>query len=233
MKQLTIFVTGTDTGVGKTQVACALLAFFNHLGFKTLGVKPIACGGIESETGFVNPDALALLAQSTVAATVHDVNPFVFRAPIAPQLAASAEGALLTVAALKTHLEKCFANHIQPADVVIIEGVGGWWVPLNDHETMVDFAVALRVPVLLVVGLKVGCLNHALLTADAIRRAGLSLMGWVGNAIEANLLMINELIQNLEQRLACPKLAHIPYTPYVQAVDKIKYFALLKEMKLF
>lgn len=173
------FVTGTNTGVGKTWVSCKLLAAANQQGKSCYGVKPVASGCELAEGRLENEDALALMAAASVKLPYSLVNPFAFSPPVAPHWAAQREGSELSVASLLHHTEAALAY---AADLVVVEGAGGWLVPLNNKESLADYAKALNYPVILVVGLTLGCINHALLTAESIARAGLPLAAWVANA---------------------------------------------------
>jgi len=162
------FVTGTDTGVGKTLIACGLLRRFALAGLSTVGMKPAAAGCTESEAGLLNEDVEALRRSSSVQAARDWINPYAFRLPIAPHLAAAAEGLEIETASICRSFEKlCMI-----ADAVIVEGIGGFRVPLGAHADGADLAVAIGLPMILVVGMRLGCLNHALLTAEAIERRG-------------------------------------------------------------
>lgn len=200
------FVTGTDTDVGKTLVTAALLRGASQQQLRTLGMKPLAAGSYESDEGAVNEDAVMLMANSTVKLPYPQINPVLFEQAIAPHIAAANEGKRITADRLSGF---CRGLRMQPSDFMLIEGAGGWRVPLNPRETLADLAVSLQLPVILVVGMRLGCLNHALLTAEAIRRDGLPLAGWVANFVDdmpeadANLL-------TLKQMLPAPHLGTIP-----------------------
>jgi dethiobiotin synthetase len=197
------FITGTGTGVGKTLVSCALLHAFAAQGNTVIGMKPVAAG---CENGkWMDVELLA--AASNATAPREQVNPYALIPPIAPHIAASRAGIdidldLICQACLE--LEKI-------ADVVIVEGVGGFLVPLNDHQDSADMAKALGLPVILVVGMQLGCLNHALLTAQAVRAAGLPLAGWVANQIDPQMTVFDENVSALKQRLGCPLLGVLPF----------------------
>ena len=201
------FVTGTDTGVGKTLIACGLLRGFAGAGFATIGMKPIAAGCTESEAGLLNEDVEALRRSSSVQAAREWINPYAFRLPIAPHLAAAAEGLEIDIGPICRGFEKLCAI----ADTVIVEGVGGFRVPLSAHADSADLAVAIGLPIILVVGMRLGCLNHALLTAEAIERRGLQLSGWVANHIDPNMLQPEANAATVGERLSCPLLGTIPY----------------------
>lgn len=209
-----IFVTGTDTEVGKTLVSAALLERLNQAGAQTLAMKPIAAGAENTAVGLRNEDALQLaLAMNARGVSYDEVNPICLQAPVAPHLAAAQEGLELTVAEVLNHYRQ-LTRH--PHDIVLVEGAGGWLVPLNATETLADVAVALGAGVVLVVGMQLGCLNHAMLTAAQIKRQGLKLVGWVANHIHAEpmaLASANEqwLTDYLGTQFGAPKLASITY----------------------
>lgn len=200
------FITGTDTGVGKTTVAAALLLRLGQAGRRVAGMKPVAAGCDRTADGWRNDDALRLLAASNVPLHYDDVNPYPLPAAVAPHLAAAEAGVRPTVAALHATCKRLAAR----ADCLIVEGAGGWLVPLNDGETLADLAVRLQLPVILVVGMRLGCLNHTLLTADAIARSGARLAGWVANGIDPAMERIADNIATLDARLAAPRLANLP-----------------------
>ncbi len=201
------FITGTDTGVGKTVVAAALIHRLAETGRRVAGMKPVAAGCLRSPEGWRNDDALQLLAAGNIPLRYEEVNPFALPAAIAPHLAAREAGVKLSVAALYAHYAQLAAR----AESVIVEGAGGWRVPLNEQESFADLAVALKLPVILVVGIRLGCLNHALLSGEAITRSGVRLAGWVANIIDPTMERILENIAALETRLAAPRLATFPH----------------------
>lgn len=203
------FVTGTDTGVGKTLVAAALLHRLARHHARVVGMKPVAAGLVVRHGHPVSEDALALRAASTVAVPAALDCPAAWPEPLSPHLAARRAGGRIGVADLQT----AHAALSGMADVVVVEGAGGWRVPVNDHETLADLAIALARPVVLVVGLRLGCLNHALLTAEAVRRDGLALAGWVANAIDPDMACPLENIDTLHQRLDAPLLGVMPWMP--------------------
>jgi dethiobiotin synthetase len=204
-----VFVTGTDTGVGKTLLSCTLLHALARHHRRVVGMKPVAAGLIAHEGGWVSEDVLALRAASTVAVPAWLDNPAALPEPLSPHLAAAHSGRQINVAELLRAQRELQGL----ADVVVVEGAGGWRVPVNDTETMADLAIAIGSPVLLVVGMRLGCLNHALLTAEAIRRDGLRLAGWVANIIDPAMACVNENIETLRHRLAAPLLAAVPWSP--------------------
>ena len=192
-----IFVTGTDTGIGKTVVATLLLRALCAAGVRCVGMKPIAAGF--GDRG-VNDDVLALAAAANVAAPVNDRNPYAFADAVAPHLAAQACGTTIDIDVIVAAARRLAAN----TDALIVEGAGGALVPLDSSHDMLDVAVALELPVLLVVGLRLGCLNHALLSALAIRRRGLVLRGWVANTFSAPMPLADRNVATLKDRLGAP-----------------------------
>jgi len=204
-----IFVTGTDTGVGKTLVSCALIHALRGRGLRVAPMKPVAAGAIEVDKRLVSEDTLALLAAcSTLKPAAELVNPFLFREPMAPHVAAEREGRQITLAPIL----QAFDALATRSDMVVVEGVGGFVVPLGPTIDTRDLALALQLPVVLVVGLRLGCLNHALLTTEAIRAAGLSLAGWVANAIDPAMAVPDDNVAALKARLPAPLLGRIPFS---------------------
>ena len=207
----TWFVTGTDTGVGKTAVSCALLAAAGRAGLRTAAIKPVAAGC--DDLGH-NEDALQLMRWMTVSLDYAQVNPVALKAAIAPHLAAGQEGRLLQASRLAG---LCRGVMLGGADVVLIEGAGGWRVPISARETLADVAVQLQVAVILVVGMRLGCINHALLTAEAIARDGLKLAGWVANQPGETMQNYADNRDSLRRLLPAPLLGEIPSMPAFDA----------------
>ena len=201
------FVAGTDTEIGKTTIACGLLEAGNQRGWRTLALKPVAAGAEPSEDGPRNDDAVALMQSASVKLSYEQVNPVLFEPPIAPHIAAQQAGKRLTVSQLAGY---CRGGLMTPSDLALVEGAGGWRVPLSGRETLAGLAVELQLPVILVVGMKLGCLNHALLTAEAIRRDGLPLAGWVANTVDRNMSCFEENVETLRQLLPAPCLGVVP-----------------------
>lgn len=214
------FVTGTDTGIGKTTVSCALLRAFAAQGHKVIGMKPIAAG-VENGKWL---DVEQLLAASNVNVTRQQINPYAFAPPISPHLAAQQAGREIDL----TVIQQAYQTLSAQADRVVVEGVGGFLVPVNQHQTGADLARALNLPVILVVGMRLGCLNHALLTAQAIKAAGLTLAGWVANCIDPQMLAVAENIVTLEQRLDAPLLVVVPFDVEVNAPASAKLLDINK-----
>jgi len=200
----TWFVTGTDTEVGKTAISCALLQAAAKSGLRTAAVKPVAAGC--DEHGH-NEDALALQAAMTESLSYQQINPVALMPPLAPHIAAAKVGARLQASRLAG---LCRGVMSGKADFVLIEGAGGWRVPLGPRETLADLARTLNVGVILVVGMRLGCINHALLTAEAIRRDGLQLAGWVANQPAERMSCHEENIATLQHWLPAPLLGEVP-----------------------
>lgn len=200
------FITGTDTGVGKTLVTGALLHAFARQGRRVVGMKPVAAGCAAASQGLSCEDVEQLRAQSNVAAPLNLVNPYAMAPPLAPHIAAEQSGVEID---LDTIVTSCAALR-EMADVVLVEGVGGFMVPLNAAQDTADLAVMLDLPVILVVGMRLGCINHALLTAQAIRLKGLRLAAWVANRIDPAMMAFDENLHTLEARLGAPLLGVVP-----------------------
>jgi dethiobiotin synthetase len=205
------FVTGTDTGVGKTCIAAGLIHAFGRHGYRTCAMKPVASGSEWHEQGLRNADALQLMQYTTCDVAYELVNPYIFEPPIAPHIAAQEAGVTIDIQKVAN-----IAQDIsKTADVLVVEGVGGWQVPLDDKATMADMARQLGLPVILVVGMRLGCLNHALLTADSIRATGLCLAGWVANFLNVEFCRSEANLRTLQRRINAPLLGVIPYEKQV------------------
>ncbi|MBI2295561.1 MAG: dethiobiotin synthase [Betaproteobacteria bacterium] len=220
------FVTGTDTGVGKTLVACALLNAYAAHGLRVVGMKPVAAGAKPTAEGLKHEDVERLAAASSVTAPREHVNPYCFAAAIAPHIAAREAGVAIALG----RIERSFRALASLADVVIVEGVGGFRVPLGPATDTAQLATRLALPVILVVGMRLGCLNHALLTADAIAARGLKLAGWVANHVDPRMAAADENVRALEERIGAPLLARIAFTA---TPDLAASAALLDTRKLF
>ncbi|KVD21508.1 dethiobiotin synthetase [Burkholderia ubonensis] len=208
---LSLFVTGTDTEIGKTFVSAALLHGFARLGLRAAAMKPVAAGAYEQDGVWRNEDADQLDAAANVVLPPELRTPFLLKAPAAPHLAAAQEGVTLDLDTIVA----CHREALTRADVVIVEGAGGFRVPLTGTRDMADLAVALGAPVVLVVGVRLGCISHALLTADAIRRRGLTLAGWVANHVDPAMSFQDENVATLRDWLArehgAPLIGRIPH----------------------
>ena len=204
-----LFITGTDTGAGKTLVACALLRAFAHSGLRAVGMKPVATGCRSEAHDRANEDVAALLAASNVHAAIDLVNPYCFEPAIAPHLAAQQAGCSISVARIR----ECYLALAGMADRVVVEGAGGLLVPLSLREDWGDLVKLLDLPVVLVVGMRLGCLNHALLTAEAIRGRGLAFAGWVANRIDPDMPCFEGNVQTLRRKLSAPLIGIMPFAP--------------------
>ena len=205
--KLGFFVTGTDTDVGKTYIASALVRHFVEQGYKTIGMKPVAAGCDRVNGELRHGDVEALVAASNVQTALSDVNPYAFVPAIAPHIAAEQAG--LNVSLEK--IQQAFDGLKSQADVVVVEGAGGFRVPINQQETMADLAIKLNLPVILVVGIRLGCINHALMTAGSIKAAGLNLVGWVANRIDPNMPALEENIATLKAMIKAPCIADVAW----------------------
>lgn len=201
------FIAGTDTDVGKTTIAAGLLHAARLQGLSPRGAKPVASGCTVTAKGLRNADAQALIDESTLKLEYEAVNPFAFEPGIAPHVAAREAGVVLEVPALLNAMRYVLD---QGADFTLVEGAGGWRVPLSNHANLSDLAIALKLPVILVVGVRLGCINHALLSAEAIARDGLQLAGWVANIIEPRTSRLEENLASLAERLPAPCLGRVP-----------------------
>jgi len=202
-----VFITGTDTDCGKTTISLGLMAAWQARGLRVLGMKPVATGCDPSPAGLRNRDALRLQAQGSSDAPYPLINPYAFAPPIAPQLAADRAG----VAIAPGPIADAYRALAATADRVVVEGVGGWRVPLGPGLWLGDLARLLELPVILVVGLKLGCLNHALLSAESIRAQGHRLAGWIGNGIDPGLSARDENIATLAALIEAPCLGIVPW----------------------
>ena len=206
MAKKTFFIAGTDTDVGKTLVAAGLLVAAKNHGLSTAALKPIAAGCEKTDAGLRNADALLLQSVITQPMAYEQINPIALEAAIAPHIAAQQEKRVLSA----DRIVGFCRGSLNQADFTLIEGAGGWRVPLNPQETMADVAKLLRLPVILVVGMRLGCISHALLTVEAIRNDGLQLAGWVANCIDVDMPVLQENIQSLAARIPAPCLGVVP-----------------------
>ncbi|MBI2380743.1 MAG: dethiobiotin synthase [Gammaproteobacteria bacterium] len=206
----TYFITGTDTDVGKTYAACALLAAARERGLSTAALKPVASGCARTADGLRNDDALRLLAQTTAGQSYAQVNPVALEPAIAPHIAAQQADVELSLGRLLPAVQDL---QKLPAEFAVVEGAGGWLTPLNERESLAELAAAARLPVILVVGMRLGCLNHALLTAAHVRGYRLPLAGWIANCLSAELPYLDENLDYLREHLGAPLLGVLPYGP--------------------
>ncbi|HFD79223.1 MAG TPA: dethiobiotin synthase [Gammaproteobacteria bacterium] len=216
------FVSGTDTGVGKTLVSLGLMQALKSRGHVVVGMKPVASGARPGPQGMVNDDALRLQRAASFHVRYDRVNPCLLQGAVAPHLAAAQEGVSIEIPAL---LQAC-GELAAEADRVVVEGVGGWLVPLDDRHTLEDLARAFALPVILVVAIRLGCLNHALLTERALAASGLPFAGWVANRLDRDVELADENVEALRRRLGAPLLADIPYGSEADVVaDASRQFA--------
>ncbi|MBD2812105.1 ATP-dependent dethiobiotin synthetase BioD [Xenorhabdus sp. Vera] len=201
------FLAGTDTEVGKTVVSCALLQAANRKGYRTAGYKPVASGSEITGEGIRNGDALALQHNSSVSLTYQEVNPLVFVEPTSPHIVSAELNQPIDFSVLSQGLEILTTK----ADWVLIEGAGGWYTPLSENTTFADWVIQENLPVILTVGIKLGCINHAVLTAKAIQYSGLNLVGWVANEIEPAGKHQAAYLETLKCMIPAPLLGVIPH----------------------
>lgn len=209
------FITGTDTDVGKTYIASALVQHFCQQGLQAVGMKPVAAGAELVDGRLLNSDVTELIKAGNVDADLALINPYVFAPAIAPHIAAEQAG----IRVLLDNIQQSFDVLQTKADVVVVEGAGGFRVPINRQETMADLAVKLNLPIILVVGVRLGCINHALMTAGSIRAAGLNLVGWVANRIDQNMPAIEENIATLKAMIKAPCIADVAWGEEPQFID--------------
>ena len=201
-------MTGTDTEIGKTVIACGLVRAAVEANYAAVGLKPVAAGCELEDNGFVNEDATRLMAVSSVSLPYPTVNPIALEPAIAPHIAAQQVGVSISAAQLQTHYTRTLPKGL---DLVIYEGAGGWFVPLNDHETFQDFAERMQLDIVLVVGMKLGCINHALLSVAAIQQTNLRLIGWVANFHAPDMNVAKENLETLLAKLPCELLGVVPH----------------------
>jgi dethiobiotin synthetase len=202
-----LFITGTDTEVGKTVVARVIVRSLAATGVRVAVMKPVAAGSVMTSDGPRSEDALGLMADSNVVMPYATVNPYCLPAPVSPHLAAREVGVSIEL----PRLQECFASLSAGADYVIVEGAGGWLAPLNDEQFIADLAALLALPVVLVVGLRLGCLNHALLTVAAIRQRGLVLGGWIANHIDPGFSRVSDNLATLARHIGMPPIATVAH----------------------
>jgi dethiobiotin synthetase len=207
MRHKAFFVTGTDTEVGKTVVSAALTRALVARGLRVAVMKPIASGSDPTPEGLRNSDAVALIAAANVSFPYEVVNPYCFLPPISPHIAAHEARVQIDLALLRSRFDTLAAA----SDCVVVEGAGGWLAPICDTQSMADLAAALSTPVLLVVGLRLGCLNHALLTRESLATRGIPFAGWIANAIDPDFARAAENLATLTTRLGAPPLASVPF----------------------
>lgn len=217
------FVTGTDTDVGKTRVGCGILEYARQRGYTSAAVKPMAAGCELTADGFKNEDALELIDAMTLSLPYSEVNPFALEPAIAPHIAAEQVGIEVSAKQLAKHCQKIINLN---SDITLIEGAGGWRVPINRTETFADVAKMLNLPVILVVSMRLGCINHAMLSLEAIRRDGLELFGWVANRVDAEMSCYDENLETLKRQIPAPCIGVVPHIQEPNKVEVAKYIHL-------
>lgn len=214
-----LLITGTDTGSGKTLVTAALMQYFKAEGLKVAGMKPVAAGAVDSGEGLQNEDALLLQQSATEQVDYKTINPYCFEPPIAPHIAAIETRDRISLGKIQQSYQQLSAAN----DLVLVEGAGGWRVPLSDNLEFSDIAKAFDLPVVLVVGLKLGCINHARLTAESILADGLKLAGWIVTQVEPDMLRVEKNLQALQQYLPAPCWGKVPYLKQATAESLLTY----------
>ncbi len=217
-----MFITGTDTGIGKTWVSCLLIQMLVAQGKKVIGMKPVASGASMLNGQLKNEDALVLMEASNVDVPYELINPYCFAPAIAPHIAADQAGVAIDI----SKIGDVYTQLSSMADVIIVEGVGGWSVPINNNNDVSDLALQLALPVLLVVGMRLGCINHALLTAQSIQSKGCNLIGWIANNIDPDQVNAKENIEAVKSRLELPLLAKISYSLTSQNTEISDVFSI-------
>ncbi len=216
------FITGTDTDCGKTLVTLGFMQLCRERGLSTAGLKPVAAGALRTREGLLNSDALAIQEQCDPPLDYATVNPYCFEAGVAPHLAAALTGQRIELDLLENRYRELASSH----QAVVVEGVGGWKVPLNEEQDSADLCRRLGLPVVLVVGLRLGCINHSLLTVESIQASGAPLLGWVANHIDANMALAEDNIQTLKRRIKAPLLGRIPRLDNPRADTVSTYLSL-------
>lgn len=216
------FVAGTDTDVGKTVSSKAILDALNMKGLNTAAYKPVAAGSEDKGEGVQNSDAIHLRSVANVELSYEEVNPYALLLPASPHIAAKAENVVIDYSVLSQGLAALKAK----SDVVLVEGAGGWRVPVSKDDCLSTWVKQEKLPVVLVVGIKLGCLSHTMLTAEAIQHDGLEIIGWVANRVNPGTENYAEIIAMLEDKMPAPKLGEIPYMPSVKRKNMGKYINL-------
>ena len=216
----TFFITGTDTDIGKTICCKALLQAANKQNRTTLAYKPIAAGCEITDAGLRNEDALILQQNCTIDLPYQAVNPISLQLPIAPHIAAKLENKPINIDLITQGLQNLQQKN---ADLLIVEGAGGWRLPLNNKQMLSDWVVEQNLPVILVVGIKLGCLNHALLTYETIVNDGLKVVGWIANQLQPDMACYQQNLQLLTQKIVAPMIAEIPYSSRINKIDLAQF----------
>ena len=208
-----IFITGTDTDVGKTTVALGLISALQEKGLRVGVMKPVSAGCEQTSDGLRNEDAVLLIRQASMDFPYEIVNPYAFEPAVAPHIAAAEAGIEIDIEVIR----QCYLKIAEKVDIVIVEGAGGWLVPINQNETMADVVKALSLDVITVVGIRLGCLNHALLTSQSIGASGLNHRGWIANHLFSNVKSAKENINTLRDRIPAPLLDEIKFNETVDS----------------
>lgn len=216
-----LFITGTDTEVGKTYISVGILTAYNQIGHSTIGLKPVASGCHLLNNHLYSDDALALQSAASIKLEYEAINPYSFAPAIAPHIAAQQVNIHLTVTQLNKRMKTVLSH---PADVCVVEGFGGWLAPLNNHESMADFVKSHALEVILVVGMRLGCLNHALLTMRAMQSDKIKIIGWIANCIDPEMAYLEENIATLKQQLTIPNVAIIKYACKPEIIIDVTQF---------
>ncbi|MDH5228771.1 MAG: dethiobiotin synthase [Gammaproteobacteria bacterium] len=211
-----IFITGTDTDAGKTVIAAALIHCMAQTGKRVVGMKPVASGAVQTNNGLNSTDLELLQSQSNVNFPLALICPYMFQAPVSPNIAAAQTGVTISL----NKISECYQQVASSCDYVVVEGVGGWKAPLNHEQDVSDLVRHLNLPVILVVGLRLGCINHALLSLQSIRASQVPIIGWVANVLEPDMHSANEVMTTLCDRLSLPLIGHIPYFSQL-SIEKI------------
>ena len=214
------FISGTDTDVGKTRIACGILEYARQRGLSSAAVKPMAAGCEQTTDGFQNEDALELIDAMTQSLAYSQVNPIALEPAIAPHIAAEQVGIEVSAAQLTEHCRKILNLE---SGITLVEGAGGWRVPINRTETFADVAKMLNLPVILVVSMRLGCINHAMLSLEAIRADGLSVAGWVANRVDAEMSCYQENLETLKRQIDEPCLGMVPHLKNPSATEVAQY----------
>ena len=217
LKKQQFFITGTDTDAGKTFVTVQLLKACAEKQLRTIALKPVAAGAELTVDGLKNIDALLLQEHATVELPYEQVNPVVSQAAIAPHISQKREGKRAALPQLTGFVTGAM---LTPHDVCFIEGAGGWFVPLNDMAMLSDLAVQKQIPVIMVVGVKLGCINHAILTARAIKQSGAKLAGWIGNEATASSAEFEDIMQTLSRFISAPCLGYVRYQQAQEPIEQ-------------
>ncbi len=201
------FITGTDTGIGKTWATVALMRYFKQQGHAVIGMKPVAAGCERVQGQLKNEDALLLQQNASVQLEYDEINPYAFEMPVSPHLASQGEQVEFDC------ILQSFTKLKDKADVLLVEGAGGWFAPLNNDSDIADLAKALKIPVIMVVGIRLGCINHARLSFVAMQASGVSCAGWIAMCLDQNMAMRDENIETIKKQTSAPLLGVLPYTP--------------------